>query len=587
MLDHLIVQQMGKENEEGDIDDLLLRGAAALYDANEDGIAASDIRYTSKDVDGLIDKVQADAEAEARAMEEREREKERAKAAGEVEEQAKPKETMSFGFAKIWEADRNQLEELAEDADEVDTNAWQLVMDRAQRAQEAQRLAMVESGRQKRQAAMVKYGPYGPDGVHSGSDHNDTPKQKRKYTKKGKRKAGTSSEDADFVGGLESSDSETDSVGSIPDLEDLRDAEGRPVLTGLVAGQALTKKQKTAAYRAQLALKQQAQNGAVIPPMDPNINGLLVSTAEDGVPRVPGKRAETPEERAARKAKRRAEKASEKKKRYDAFTAWQAGAGRNAHTVPPPHHAERSRVHLDPHTLSAGQQICQYLYHSLRELGYDQALQSWALMALPELPAAEREEIYRKLAADADAELIKRHGPGRGYFNHWEQTRIVMALLKHGYPVIPEGPEPLPMPALPKDRGWKLGENGYERPTTLGRASPYQSPQVIHAVPPPAANGLNAELPNGHARQPSLPHASHDQGQRRELFDALMESASQQTCPSCGGDHALKDCTKAELEDMRIAILRGDNGDLELRKVCHILTLVRLADTCLGGHLAD
>jgi chromodomain-helicase-DNA-binding protein 4 len=75
VLDHLVVQQMDKENEEGDIDNMLLHGAAALYDSNEDGFSASDIRYSPQDVEDLIDKVEADAAAEAKEMEERERRK--------------------------------------------------------------------------------------------------------------------------------------------------------------------------------------------------------------------------------------------------------------------------------------------------------------------------------------------------------------------------------------------------------------------------------------------------------------------------------------------------------------------------------
>jgi len=54
VLDHLVVQQLGKENEEGDIDNMLLHGAAALYNTNADGTAETDIKYSSKDVTVLF-----------------------------------------------------------------------------------------------------------------------------------------------------------------------------------------------------------------------------------------------------------------------------------------------------------------------------------------------------------------------------------------------------------------------------------------------------------------------------------------------------------------------------------------------------
>jgi chromodomain-helicase-DNA-binding protein 4 len=65
VLDHLVVQNLGKDNEEEDVSSMLLAGAKALYETNADGISASDISYTPKQVEEMIDKVEKQAEKEA------------------------------------------------------------------------------------------------------------------------------------------------------------------------------------------------------------------------------------------------------------------------------------------------------------------------------------------------------------------------------------------------------------------------------------------------------------------------------------------------------------------------------------------
>ena len=592
VLDHLVVQQMGKENEEGDIDDLLLRGAAALYEANEEGVAASDIRYTSKDVDELIDKVEADADAEAKATEEREQERERAKvrgtatagdgASGEIEgEQAKPKESMSFGFAKIWEADRNRLEELAEDEERPDdVNTWQLVIDNARKVREAEKAAILENGRQKRAAAAVKYGP---DGAIS----DDTPKkERRKYTKKGKARAGTSSEDADFVGGMDSSDSDSDSLAADEEdqLANLLDSEGKPVINGMAAGERYTKKQllrlarlqaKAAATTAALAaaaaagdtpsapngenvrLQSGGSNGDLGPVAGPSSQQSTQSSKRHG---------ETAEERLARKERRKAEKSAERSHRYQAMVEAELVRelnGGNVPSVPGPSRSLPARAPsaIDPHIIRNGQQICQYLYHVLREFKMNNGLHGWAIMALPELPAKEREEIYHQLSQDVDMELY-RQGQSQ-YFTHPQQIANVLPLLRNAYPVIPLENEEMMVPVLQPE----MGVYRNSQSNTVGNATQaYHSPRPPAATIPATAPAVAAvvvapphvlPIENGHLPIHANPSALTSAPTSRSATPLLRVSPSRRPappnavdgtnsekskCPHCAKEHTLENC---------------------------------------------
>ena len=600
VLDQIVVQQMGKENEEGDIDDLLLRGAAALYEASEEGVAASDIRYTSKGVDELIDKVEADADAEAQATEEREKEKELAKARGEAErqanggseEQVKPKESMSFGFAKIWEADKNRLEELAEEEERPDdVNTWQLVIDNARKVREVEKAAMLENGRQKRAAAVVKYGP---DGAIS----DDTPKkEKRRYIKKGKGRVGTSSEDADFVGGIDSSDS--DSGNLAPDEEDqlasLLDSDGKPVIRGMAAGVKYTKKQLL--RLARLRAKETAMAAAT---GDPNGESGVDATGSNGdlgqiVPlssqhssRSSKTRAnETPEARLARKQRRKAAKDAERDHRYQkVMEAERArrlnGGDRGGPSVSGPSRSSPPRPPPAPlptrdlRIIRNGQQICQYLYHVLREFRMTSALQAWAMMALPELPAEEREAIYLQLAQKVDMELYRQRQSH--YFTHPQQMENVLPLLRHGYPVIPSTTDESTVPALQSEMGiyrqdpMVADSNGdtraaYHSPITQPATVPGPTVPPAAAVPPPhllpIENGhlpinVNPSAPTSHAATP----VRRISRQKRPVPATTNGTSDEKLeCPHCGNDHTLEKCRAmmgaSDLEALRETVLQS------------------------------
>jgi hypothetical protein len=134
VLDHLVVQNLGKDsNEEEDVSSMLLAGAKALYDTS-----ISDVTYTTKQVEEMIDKVEKEAEDEALVLEEK-----WAKEDSMTDEEklaalnTKGSETMSFAFAKIWEMNKGDLGELETGIeerleDEMDDN-WMTVWENAER----------------------------------------------------------------------------------------------------------------------------------------------------------------------------------------------------------------------------------------------------------------------------------------------------------------------------------------------------------------------------------------------------------------------------------------------------------------------
>jgi hypothetical protein len=160
VLDHLVVQNLGKENDEEDVSSMLLSGAKALYNTNDDGTSASDVTYTSKQVDEMIDKVEEQAEQEALMLQYK-----WAKEDNMTEEEkllalnTKGVETMDFSFAKIWEMNKGDLQEVEEDPaleerldEEVDEN-WMTVWGAAEKERqrkEAAELARDKSERRKK-----------------------------------------------------------------------------------------------------------------------------------------------------------------------------------------------------------------------------------------------------------------------------------------------------------------------------------------------------------------------------------------------------------------------------------------------------
>lgn len=590
VLDHLVVQQMDKENEEGDIDNMLLHGASALYDkTNEDGTSASDIRYTSKSVDELIDKVEADAEAEAKAMEERDKKKAEAPEEADVEGGVvKPKETMSFAFAKIWEAGKDRLKDLSDDEDgekaEEDANAWNQVMENVQKAREAAELLEMGSRKRAREAAAraTKMGfKAQPIFSDEGSDRD-----KKKFKIKGKRKRQDVS-DAEFALNPEETESEDEgAAAAIPDAYDLVDKEAVPRLRGLAQVPHSNEKGLSAEDTAKLKLVQDQAQAVIRSVNDGNtISTVLGPNTDMNVMNLAKKR-----DKALAKEKRRKELIE------NAQNATIAVPGR----PPMPSHLSsgsvttKARPLINAARTQAAQHVLQWLYHVLSNLGLRAELEKWAIMALPELPGAKRRILYDELSRIADDEMYRRGQ--HHYFSLPATTATVSGLLASGGDVIPDD-SAIPTAAVPP------------RPKTLGvprnnLATPHPQPKThqtptqpistgpaasahTHAIkqydrhlpspyasPRPGTMGLKAEkiaAPAQASQQaPSAPmkngpDTQAGSSQPEKSLVTFAEPVSDGSCIFCGkGDHTLLSCPdlphREALKQRRIEIQKSNES---------------------------
>lgn len=435
-----MVQNLGKETEEGDVESMILYGAKALYEDSE----KNDIVYTSKDIDDMIDNVEKQAEEKAKAMEEWAKkgvEGVNGHANGDSEaaaEASRPKETMSFGFAKIWESGKKDVQEVAEEdeamvEDDLVDN-WALIMENAEKEKQ-KRLAEEAEGlrakRARREAIDYRTDPTNLD---------DTPK-KKKWKGKGKALAVDSSSDAEFAVNSQASASEdedmTDLVPEGPD--DLLDHDTRiAVANGLTGKKRLSKREMKALEAAKLAemARAQAQSAAAAAPPPNTIDG------NNGQSNSSRKRAgETADQRAARKQARRADKLAARVAdvRQDIMTS----ASRMGDSP-------RKMTVVESERIRQGQHVLQWLYSLLREFNLAAELKVWGRMGLVELPPAERQLLYVQLAQITDRHLqAMKQNP---IFTLPQSVKTVNAVFEGCAPAIPDaalGAIP-PPPMLPQ-----------------------------------------------------------------------------------------------------------------------------------------
>ncbi|CAE6358604.1 unnamed protein product [Rhizoctonia solani] len=133
VLDHLIVQKLGDEDEVEDIQGILMFGAKALFE--NPGESASDIKYTEKDVEELI--IRAETE--------------------KIEERQTESSGMKFDFAQVWNR-QGANTEIGEDNQDAggDDDFWASVIKRAAEEKEKKR-AQVLMGRGARKRAIANY----------------------------------------------------------------------------------------------------------------------------------------------------------------------------------------------------------------------------------------------------------------------------------------------------------------------------------------------------------------------------------------------------------------------------------------------
>jgi hypothetical protein len=195
VLDHLVVQNLGKDNEEEDVSSMLLAGAKALYETNADGVSASDISYTPKQVEEMLDKVEKQAEEEA-VLYQQKWDKDDAMTEDErlAALNTKGSETMNFAFAKIWEMDKGELEEVDGGGDmeeDMDDN-WMTVFENAEKERARKEAEEIQNKKERRKR--IDYG------------FDDTPKKKNGKSKTTKSK--DRSRETSIIRQYQSSDSE-------------------------------------------------------------------------------------------------------------------------------------------------------------------------------------------------------------------------------------------------------------------------------------------------------------------------------------------------------------------------------------------
>ena len=135
-LDHVLIQQLGHDDEAGvDLESILKHGAAALFDET---VPDDEIRYDSVSVDALLDRSQI-----------------------EDTDTGKDQSAESqFSFARVWANDKSALEDkLSNTNDEEsppDTNIWDKIMQDREKAFEEEERAKAEAlgrGKRKRQVS--------------------------------------------------------------------------------------------------------------------------------------------------------------------------------------------------------------------------------------------------------------------------------------------------------------------------------------------------------------------------------------------------------------------------------------------------
>lgn len=197
VLDHLVVQQMGKETEEGEVDNLILYGVQEIR--KEEALDDTATKWTQQKIEDLIDGAEKEAEEMAKAEAEADKEAEDG-----GEKTKKPGETMGFSFARVWETKDSGLKDVEEGDDDVelDDNMWAaFVAEREAAEAERQKAQEAEAGRRRRAAKLaINYSLF-----------DESPrKRKQKKVKKGGSLVAFDGDDVVEVGGETGADNDSD-----------------------------------------------------------------------------------------------------------------------------------------------------------------------------------------------------------------------------------------------------------------------------------------------------------------------------------------------------------------------------------------
>lgn len=137
-LDHVLIDRIEADEDEEDLESILQHGAQALF--NDDDSA--DIKYDHQSISKLLDRSQAE-KAEESAQ----------------EGDSNTNNEGHFNFARVWQMDRDSLEEVAETEEvPVDTSAWEkILLEREREVREELNRQAEGLGRGKRKRAAISY----------------------------------------------------------------------------------------------------------------------------------------------------------------------------------------------------------------------------------------------------------------------------------------------------------------------------------------------------------------------------------------------------------------------------------------------
>ncbi|ODO09973.1 hypothetical protein I350_02197 [Cryptococcus amylolentus CBS 6273] len=403
VLDHLVVQQLGKEPDENDYEDLFVKNVAGMY--GNGGINIPDINYTSARVDELIEKVEADAEAEAQLMAEKHRKIDD----GEIEAGVS-KGGAQFAFAKIWEAEGDAIkeDEITDKQDAGETDAedemdWESLMATIEKERVEKAARELEEGRLRRKQKAQK-------GIYRIFDEEDTPQKPNKKRRQSKGQ-GSGESDRDWVNNNGLSDAEKDSPLSgydpLPD-DDLKDLSAGPSLHHLPKTLKRGQHKKSWSSRPTSSAPQPKIQRPSAPPLpSQHVHDQMVGLWEAIHGRGPGDKGRFKTDNSV-----------------------------STHSKPTP------KV---PREIAEAQNIVQWMYHVIRELDDFSLIDRWAIISLPEVTPVERMDAYSSLARDIDARLA---GYGEAmWFSNDEQVKAIQGLLRSGFDVVPEAhPGPMEYP---------------------------------------------------------------------------------------------------------------------------------------------
>jgi superfamily II DNA or RNA helicase len=139
-LDHVLIERMDVDDEEEDLESILKHGAQALFSDDN----SADIQYDADSIDKLLDRSQAEQTEQI---------------ANEAGSSSAPGEQPQFNFARVWQKDGGNLDEVVETEDvPVDITAWERILEEREReAQEEINRQAEGLGRGKRKRTNIKY----------------------------------------------------------------------------------------------------------------------------------------------------------------------------------------------------------------------------------------------------------------------------------------------------------------------------------------------------------------------------------------------------------------------------------------------